>query len=333
MVTLAIVGATGAVGLEAIELLNERDTKFDNLRLFASKSSVGKIFIVKGELCVVEEYTSPSQFDDIDCAILATSAEISKEIINGHTKKKCVFIDNSSAFRMDKNVPLIVPEININTVGLSNVIANPNCSTIILLMALYPLHKENKIQHINVSTYQAASGGGLAAMKELKLQAESFAMGKEMCTDVFGRQYLFNAFSHNSEIDRESGYNGEEIKMINETHKILNDDDIDIDVTCIRIPTLRSHLESVTIKFSEPTSEEFIRNTLESAPGVTIRDDREKNAFPEPLVSTNQNNICVGRIRQSFRKDNTVFQLMISGDQLRKGAALNAIQIYECLSE
>ena len=332
MVILAIVGATGAVGLEAIDLLNERNTHFDNLLLFASESSVGKKFTINNKEYIVEKYTSPGQFINVDYAILATNSDISKEIVNGNIGGKCKFIDNSSAFRMDKDVPLVVPEINISAIGSSNIIANPNCSTIILLMALYPLHVKNKIQSLNVSTYQAASGGGLAAMKELESQAASFVIGKEMNTDVFGRQYLFNAFSHNSKMDLASGFNEEEIKMVKETHKILNDEDIDIDVTCVRIPTLRSHLETVTIKFSEPTSEQFITDTLNQSPGILLRDDRQNNVFPEPLASSNQNNVHVGRIRKSFRKDDTVFQLIVSGDQLRKGAALNAIQIYECLS-
>jgi len=210
------------------------------------------------------------------------------------------------------------------------VIANPNCVTIIMLMALYPLHRVNKIKYINVNTYQAASGAGMKAVNELLDQTKLFVAGKEILPHVFQSQYLFNAFSHNSTVDETNGFNGEEEKVINETRKILGDH-IDMDVSCTRIPTLRSHLINLTVIFENDTSVEAITDILQNSPGIYIRDDRKNNKFPEPLISSEQDDVCVGRIRQSYDGNNKRFLMTVCGDQIRKGAALNAIQIYEKL--
>ena len=333
MVKLAIVGATGMVGNEALILLNTRHIKYDELFLFASKKSAGLTRNIRGIEYRIIEYTSPDQFTGIDYVILAVDTDISKDIITRRHQNSCtVFIDNSSAFRMNQHIPLIVPEINMKECyhNHSTVISNPNCVTIIMLMALYPLHKSNKIKYINVNTYQAASGAGMDAVKELLDQTKSFAVGKEIVPHVFQSQYLFNAFSHNSSVNDVNGFNGEEEKVINETRKILGTH-IDMDVSCTRIPTLRSHLINLVVVFENDTTVETIIDILQKSPGVYIRDDRKNNKFPEPLISSEQDDVCVGRIRQSYDGDNKRFLMSVCGDQIRKGAALNAVQIYEKL--
>lgn len=331
MVKLAIVGATGIVGTELLILLNTSNIPFDKLFLFSSEKSAGQTRNIRNKKHTIIEYTSPKQLVGIDFVILATGSDISKDIINGQNKNSnTVFIDNSSAFRMVPNIPLVIPEINMEKCISSRVIANPNCVTIIMLMALYPLHKINKIKYINVATYQAASGAGLEAVTELIEQTKLFVSGKEIVPRVFQTQYLFNAFSHNSAINEDNGFNGEEEKVINETRKIL-DTFIEMDVACTRIPTLRSHLINLTVVFENDTTVENITQILQNSPGVCIRDDRKNNRFPEPLISSEEDDICVGRIRQSYDGNKKKFLLSVCGDQIRKGAALNAIQIYERL--
>jgi aspartate-semialdehyde dehydrogenase len=327
---LIIVGATGIVGREIIKLLESRDVKYNKLKLVSSKRSVGTEFIIKGTTYKVEELNEDT-FLGFDCAILVASAEVSKQCVQFRDQSSnCILIDNSSAFRMDKDIPLVIPEINMDTISdQTNIISNPNCSTILMLMVLYPLHRVNKIKQIDVCTYQAASGAGLKAMEELESQVHSHVNKKEMKTECFGRQYLFNAFSHNSEIDLDSRFNGEEVKMIKETHKILSDNDIVVNPTCIRIPTLRSHLESLTIRFEEPMDPTKVLDILDRTDGVQVYDYPEENIFPEPIITEGKDDVYVGRIRQSYNKDPNVIQLILSGDQIRKGAALNAIQIYE----
>jgi len=331
MLKLAIVGATGIVGNEVLILLNTRQIQYDELFLFASKKSSGLTRNIRGVEYKIIEYNSPAQFTGIDYVILAVGADISKDIITRkNPNSRTVFIDNSSAFRMNMHIPLIVPEINMEKCYSNMVIANPNCVTIIMLMALYPLHRVNKIKYINVNTYQAASGAGMKAVNELLDQTKLFVAGKEILPHVFQSQYLFNAFSHNSTVDETNGFNGEEEKVINETRKILGDH-IDMDVSCTRIPTLRSHLINLTVIFENDTSVEAITDILQNSPGIYIRDDRKNNKFPEPLISSEQDDVCVGRIRQSYDGNNKRFLMTVCGDQIRKGAALNAIQIYEKL--
>ncbi len=330
---LVIVGATGIVGREAIKLLESRDVKYNKLKLVSSKRSIGTEFTIKEITYKVEEL-GENTFIGFDCAILAVSNEISKLCVELRDKSNssCVLIDNSSAFRMDKSVPLVIPEVNMNIINdKTKIISNPNCSTILLLMVLYPLSKENKIKQIDVCTYQAASGAGLEAMQELESQVHSHVSGGKMKIECFGRQYLFNAFSHNSDIDLDNGFNGEEIKMIEETHKIMNDNEIVVNPTCIRIPTLRSHLESVTIRFKDNMTVDRVKEILGQTSGVKVYDYPEENRLPEPILTEGKDDVYVGRIRQSYNKDLHVIQLILSGDQIRKGAALNAVQIYEQL--
>jgi aspartate-semialdehyde dehydrogenase len=331
MIKLAIVGATGIVGNEALILLNTRQIAYDELFLFASKKSAGLTRNIRGIEHKIIEYISPDQFTGIDYVILAVNTDISKDIINRrHPNSRTVFIDNSSAFRMNMHTPLIVPEINIDKCYANTVIANPNCVTIIMLMALYPLHRVNKIKYINVNTYQAASGAGMKAVDELLEQTTLSALGKEIVPHVFKSQYLFNVFSHNSAVDEVDGFNGEEEKVINETRKILGDY-IEMDVSCMRVPTLRSHLINLTVIFENDTTVEAITDILQNTQGICIRDDRKNNKFPEPLISSEQDDVCVGRIRRSYDNNNKRFLMSVCGDQIRKGAALNALQIYEKL--
>ena len=329
MTNLIVVGATGAVGKQVIGLLDYNYAPFKNLRLLASKSSAGKSIIIKHKEYFVEAINENS-FLGFDFAIFCVDTDISKKYVPIAVKSGCRVIDNSSAFRMMPGIPLIVPEINFNTFSENNyIIANPNCCTAILTMALYPLHINNKIKEIQISTYQSASGAGEKGMKELIKQSYDYINGNTLETEVFGRQYLWNVFSHNSAIDLVNGYNGEEIKIMEETKKILNTNLIDISVTCVRVPVLRSHSLSVSLTFTNENNANNIRELLNSFPGVQVVDDRLRNIFPEPILSNHSDNIFVGRIRNRMGDNtNTKFELFICGDQLLKGAALNAIQIY-----
>ena len=332
MVNLIILGATGAVGKQVITLLNENYAKYSNLRLLGSKKSEGICFNIRNENHYIQE-ANENSFINFDFAIFCVDSKISKKYAPIAIGSGCRVIDNSSAFRMLSDVPLIVPEINFNQFHPENyLIANPNCCTALLTMILYPLHRYNSIKEVQVSTYQSASGAGDAGMKELMKQAYDYINKKKMNMDVFGRQYLWNVFSHNSSINLENGYNEEELKIIEETKKILNNQSIDISATCVRVPVLRSHAESVSITFSNRISEEEIRMVLGSFPGVKLIDNRIDNIFPEPILSNYQDEVFVGRIRNRIGDNtSTRFELFISGDQLLKGAALNAVQIYNAI--
>jgi aspartate-semialdehyde dehydrogenase len=241
-------------------------------------------------------------------------------------------VDNSSAFRMDPKTPLVIPEINPEKVKENKgVIANPNCSTIIGIVPVWPLHKANSVKRMIVSTYQAASGAGFAAMKELETQSREVLDGKEPTCNAFKYQIAFNVFCHDSDIG-ENGYNTEEMKMVNETHKIFDCAEIGITCTCVRIPVLRAHCESINLEFTNPISEQEVRDMLKDAAGVTVMDDRENNRFPMPIDASGKDDILVGRIRKDESvPDNRGINLWVAGDQLRKGAALNAVQIAELL--
>jgi aspartate-semialdehyde dehydrogenase len=247
-------------------------------------------------------------------------------------------VDNSSAFRMDEGVPLVVPEVNADAMShikLSNkkgaLIANPNCSTIICLMAATPLHRHAKVKRMVVSTYQAASGAGAAAMAELELQTKEVLEGKEPTCNIFSRQYAFNLFSHNSPVTA-NGYNEEEMKLVKETRKIWNDHEVKVTATCIRVPVMRAHAESINLQFESPLDEEKAREILSHAEGVIIIDDRAGNNFPTPLEVSKKDAVAVGRIRRDVSQEgNHGLDLFVCGDQIRKGAALNAVQIAELL--
>ena len=329
---LAIVGATGAVGREACKLLTQRSVEFGRLRLLASKRSAGKRISVRDRDIVVE-ILSERSFDGIDYAIFSAGGGQSRKFAPAAAAAGCVVIDNSSAFRMDAEVPLVVPEVNPGDLkSHRGIIANPNCSTIVMNVAVWPLHQANPVRRIVVSTYQAASGAGALAMEELRGQTADFLAGREIKPAVFPHPIAFNLFSHNSPID-EGGYNTEERKMIDETRKIFHEPDMAITATCIRVPVLRAHSESVNLTFERPMAPENVREILTAAPGIEVVDDVAANRFPMPIDASGRDDVLVGRIRQdASQPDGRGIELFLSGDQLRKGAALNAIQILERLA-
>ena len=329
---IAITGVTGAVGQEFLRILDERNFPFADVKMLASSRSVGKSVNFKGRNCTVEELTADS-FDGVDLVLSSTSGSLSRQFTPIAVDAGAVVVDNTSAFRMDPNTPLVVSEVNPDDIAQHRgVIANPNCSTIIMNVPVWPLHQAVPIRRIVISTYQAASGAGARHMAELEQQARDWAADRPLTQDIWQRQYLFNLFSHDSDVDPDTGYNTEETKMIHETRKIFHDPDIRISVTCIRVPVLRAHCESINLTFAEPVLEQQVREILADAPGVRVVDDRQANRFPEPLDATGQDDVLVGRIRQDLGQDGGVgIEMFIAGDQLRKGAALNAVQIAEHL--
>lgn len=339
--TLAIVGATGAVGRDFLTLLQERRFPHGDLRLFASPRSAGTALTYRGEPFTVQPLASDSFFG-VDIALFSAGASTSRQYAPAAVRAGAVVVDNSSAFRMDPSTPLVVPEVNPEALEAMRdrpgIIANPNCSAIILLVALTPIRKAFGIERIVVSTYQAASGAGAQAMQELLDQTAAVLAGRHAEPRVFPEPCAFNVFSHNSAVDDATGLNVEEQKMIEETRKIWNDPDLRMSPTCIRVPVLRAHSESVNMTLKSPATEAEVRAVLAEAPGVRLVDDRAANRFPTPLKAAHGDDILVGRIRPdpSQRVANGPdgaryhgFNLFISGDQLRKGAALNAIQIAE----
>src|SRR5687768_4025804 len=330
-VNVAIVGATGAVGQEFLTVLAERDFPIKNLKLLASARSAGRMVEYRGKTYAVEELTRDS-FDGVQIAFFSAGGSISKEFAPAAVAAKAVVVDNTSAFRMKDGIPLVVPEVNADQIHKHNgLIANPNCSTIIMAVPLWPLHKVNRIKRIVVSTYQAVSGAGAWGLYELDAQMKAYATGQPIMKEKFAYQIVNNLFSHNTKV-AENGYNEEENKMVAETRKIFGDAKIQVSPTCIRVPIPRAHSESINIEFERPMTPEQVREILKKAPGVTIVDDREKNHFPMPLEASGQDNVLVGRIRQDIsRDDGRGIDLFVSGDQVRKGAATNAVQIGEKL--
>ncbi|MGE3181902.1 MAG: aspartate-semialdehyde dehydrogenase [Phycisphaerae bacterium] len=328
---IAIVGATGAVGAEFGDVLTQRNFPFTEARLFASARSAGRTLHWGGADYKIAELSADA-FAGVDIAFFSAGAELSRQFAPHAVKAGAVVIDNSSAFRMDENVPLVVPEVNAAEIARHNgIIANPNCSAIILTVALAPLRKLAKIRRIVVSTYQAASGAGARALEELVTQSRAALDGQPIVPEVFPVQCAFNVFSHNTKIGPD-GYNGEESKMILETQKILGDAAVRIAPTCMRVPVLRAHTESVSVEFDVPVSEQQARDVLEYAPGIKVVDDRATNHFPTPLDASGRDEVLVGRIRTDASiADNRGLQFICAGDQLRKGAALNAVQIAERL--
>lgn len=328
---VAIAGVTGAVGQEFLKIIEERDFPFDSLKFLASSRSAGKTIPFKGKNYVVEELSEKS-FDRVNIALFSAGAGRSKSFAPAAVKAGAVVVDNSSAFRMDAGVPLVIPEINPQKIKEhKGIIANPNCSTIIGIVPVWPLHKANPVKRMVVSTYQAASGAGMSAMLELEEQSREILAGKEPTKKVMPYQLAFNVFSHNSALDA-AGYNLEEVKMVNETRKIFDCPDIAVTATCIRVGVLRAHCESINLEFTEPITPDEVREILKDAPGVAILDDRENNRFPMPIDAAGKDDILVGRIRQDLSiPENHGINIWVAGDQLRKGAALNAIQIAEKL--
>lgn len=328
---LAIAGVTGAVGREFLKILQEREFPFDSLKMLASSRSAGKKIEFKAKQYTVEKLTQNS-FKGVDIALFSAGGQRSKDFAPAAVKAGAVVVDNSSAFRMDTETPLVIPEINPEDIkGHKGIIANPNCSTIIGILPLWPLHKANPVKRMVVSTYQAASGAGQSAMNELKEQSRQILEGKEPVCRVFPYQIAFNAFCHNSALEP-NGYNTEEMKMVRETRKIFHCSDIAITCTCVRIPVFRAHCESINLEFTDPVTPAQVRDLLSTAPGVSILDDRRHNRFPMPIDATDKDDVLVGRIRQDESiPDNRGINLWVAGDQLRKGAALNAVQIAEKL--
>jgi aspartate-semialdehyde dehydrogenase len=330
-VNVAIVGATGAVGQEFLTVLAERKFPIKSLKLLASARSAGKTVNYQGKAYMVEELTKDS-FKGVEVAFFSAGGSISKEFAPAAVAAGAVVIDNTSAFRMKDGIPLVVPEVNPEQIHKHNgIIANPNCSTIIMNVAVWPLYKANRIKRIIVSTYQAVSGAGAQGLYDLEQQMKAYAAGAPITRHLFPHQIVNNLFSHNTKID-ESGYNEEERKMVNETRKIFGDAKILVTATCVRVPIPRAHSESINLEFERPITPDQVREILRKAPGVKIVDDRDKNHFPMPLEASGQDDVLVGRIRQDIsREDGKGIELFVSGDQVRKGAATNAVQIGERL--
>ena len=328
---VAIMGATGAVGTEFLKILEQRNFQMDSLKLLASERSVGKKLTFAGEEIPVELLCDDA-FDGVDLVLASAGGSLSKRFNPVAVEKGAVVVDNTSAYRMDPDVPLVVPEVNPQAIAdHKGIIANPNCSTIIMNVPVWPLHQINPIRRLVVSTYQAASGAGAKAMAELEGQAKAWVEGTPLPVGVLPHQALFNVFAHNSAVG-ENGYNEEEIKMVNETRKIFVAPEILVAATCVRVTVLRAHCESINIEFVNPMTEQQVRDALASAPGVKIVDDRENSYFPMPLDASDQDDILVGRIRSDISQPNGCgIEMFVSGDQIRKGAALNAVQIAEML--
>lgn len=334
---VAILGATGAVGQEFLDLIKERNFPFANLKLLASSRSAGKIITFMGKDYTVEEATDDS-FKNIDIALFA-GGSASTKFAPAAVKHGAIVIDNSSAFRMDPEVPLIVPEVNPEDITKhKGIIANPNCSTIIMAMALKPLYNFAKIKRIVVSTYQAVSGAGKEAIDELNNQVQAFVENKPTEATILPSASLPKhyqiAFNVIPQIDAflEDGYTKEEMKMVHETHKIFNDYNIGITATTIRIPVYRSHSESINIEFENEISVEQAKKLLAAFPGVIVQDNPKEQLYPMPLFTSSQNEVFVGRIRKDDSIPNGL-NLWVVGDQIRKGAALNALQIAEYMIE
>ena len=331
---VAIAGVTGAVGAEFIATLEKRRFPVARLKALASKRSAGKLVGFRGQVIVVEELTEDS-FRGVDIALFSAGSSVSKRFSPIAVKAGAVVIDNSSAFRMNPDVPLVIPEINGRRIAEhGGIIAVPNCSAITALMPLWPIHRQNRIKRVMLATYQAASGAGAAAMDELVESTRAKLAGRAFRPKVLPHSYAFNVFNHDTAIDPETGYNEEETKVIRETRKIFEDERIAIGITCVRVPVLRAHSQAITFECENPISEEDVRAILSTAPGVRIVDDRAKNHFPMPIEASGEDDVLVGRIRRDL-SDPTghSISLFVSADQLLKGAALNAVQIAELLPE
>jgi aspartate-semialdehyde dehydrogenase len=327
---VAVVGATGAVGQEMIKMLEQRNFPVNSLRLLASERSAGrKLKTAKGEIAV--EVLSPETAKGHDLALFSAGGAISKEYAPIFARENCFVIDNSSAWRMEPDIPLVVPEVNAHALSASKkIIANPNCSTIQMVVALKPLHDAAKIKRVIVSTYQATSGAGGQAMEELRAQAMAWAKGEPMpAPKKFPYQILFNLIPQ-IDVFLENGYTKEEIKMVNETKKIMGDEAIQLSATCVRVPVFRAHSESVWIETEKKLTAKDARKLLMKAPGVEVIDDPENKKYPMPLDAAEKQVTYVGRIREDISVKNGLV-LWIVSDNLLKGAALNAVQIAEAL--
>lgn len=331
---VAIAGVTGAVGAEFIATMDRRGFRVGKLKALASARSAGNTLDFRGQRIVIEELTEQS-VAGVDIALFSAGGGISRRFVPIAVKAGAVVVDNSSAFRMDPDVPLVIPEINAGRIrDHKGIIANPNCAAITALVPLWPIHKANRIKRMILSTYQAASGAGAAAMEELVESTRASLNGEAYQQKVLPHPCAFNLFNHNTAIDPATGYNEEETKVIQETRKIFEDERIAIGVTCVRVPVLRAHCEAITFECENPITEHEVREILSGAPGVKIVDDRVRNYFPMPIDASGQDDVLVGRIRRDLSDPTRhSISMFVAADQLLKGAALNAIQIAELLPQ
>lgn len=324
---VAIVGASGAVGQELLKVLDQQNFPVTNLRLFGSARSAGKEFEFRGNKIKVELLSEDSDFSGVDIAFTSAGAGTSKEFAEVITKHGTVMIDNSSAFRMDKDVPLVVPEVNPEDAldRPRNIIGNPNCTTIQMVVALKPINDLSPIKKVHVSTYQAASGAGAVAMKELEKQFAELAAGEKPTIEKFPFQLAYNIIPQ-VDIFMENGYTKEEMKMYNETRKIMHSDDIKVSATCVRVPVMRAHSEAIWLETEKPLELDRVRKALENAEGVVVKDVPANKEYPMPLDISDKDPVYVGRLRKDLSDPNGL-SFWVVGDQIKKGAALNAVQI------
>jgi aspartate-semialdehyde dehydrogenase len=329
---VAIAGATGAVGVELMQCLEQRKFPLSELRLLASARSVGKKMKFRGADVAVQELTDES-LKGVDIALFSAGGAQSKRFAPAAVKAGAVVVDNSSAFRMDPGTPLVVPEINAGELARHHgIIANPNCVAIVAATPLWPLHQARRIKRVIMSTYQAASGAGAAAMEELSESTKAYLEGRAFTPKVLPHPYAFNVFSHNTRVDPETGYNEEETKVMQECRKIFGLPDLRVTATCVRVPVLRAHCIAMNVEFEAPLSPAEAREILSKAPGVQVVDELERNYFPMPVDASGKDDVLVGRIRKDVSDPTgATLSLFVAGDQLRKGAALNAVQIAERL--
>lgn len=325
---VAIVGVSGAVGQEFLRALEERNFPMDELVLFGSARSAGKKYIFKGKELTVKELQHNDDFKGIDIALTSAGASTSKEFEKTITKHGAIMIDNSSAFRMDDDVPLVVPEVNAAACAHTprNVIANPNCTTIQLVVALKAIENVSHIKRVHVSTYQAASGAGTVGMEELDKQMHQLAKGEELTVSKFQYQLAMNLIPH-VDVFTENGYTKEEMKMYHESRKIMGTD-IEVSATCVRVPVMRAHSEATWVETERPISVAEARQAFEQAEGIIVQDNPSSNEYPMPLFIAGRNEVFVGRIRKDLSNPNGLTFWTVS-DQIKKGAALNAVQIAE----
>jgi aspartate-semialdehyde dehydrogenase len=327
---VAVVGATGAVGAEMARCLEQRNFPVSELRLLASARSVGKTQKFRGQDLTIQELTEAS-FAGVDLALFSAGGSISRRFAPIAVRAGAVVIDNSSAFRMNEEVPLVVPEINAAQIARhQGIIANPNCAAIISILPLWPIHRKNPLQRLQLATYQAASGAGAAAMEELREATRAHLEGREYHHTVLPHPYAFNVFSHNTRIDPGTGYNEEETKVMQEARKIFAEPHLRVSATCVRVPVLRAHCVALSFECRDPITPDQVRTLLKGAPGVRLVDDVANNYFPMPKDASGQDEVLVGRIRQDLSDPSGhSIALFCAGDQLLKGAALNAVQIAE----
>ena len=332
-VNVAVVGATGAVGNEMVKVLEERRFPVNEIRLLASKRSVGKKISFNGNEVKVEELTEDS-FKGVQISLFSAGASVSKKFAPIAAKSGCVVIDNSSAFRMEADIPLVVPEVNPHAIAQyknRGIIANPNCSTIQMVVALKPIHDVSKIKRVVVATYQAVSGTGKKAIEELSSQIQAIFNFKDIVCNVYPHQIAFNCLPH-IDVFLENGYTKEEMKMYYETKKIMEDEDIEVTATCVRVPVFYGHSEAINIELEKKLTADEVRKILSNAPGIKVVDNPDNNEYPLAIYAAGRDEVFVGRIREDVSKENCI-EMWVVSDNIRKGAALNAVQIAEVLLE